>query len=179
MQQLSTSDFDLFIKMSANLLKNKFTTPEKKAKFVLYYSHNKDMDKENNVKLPHWGNSLENHLGIVYLPDDEEGNVRAEMPVDHRTCQPYGTLHGGASLALAESLAGYGSLKHCAPNEIALGMQVSGNHICPVKVGNKVLASGKLMHKGSTTHIWDVTLTTPQGRLVSSIRVVNYIKKLK
>lgn len=129
--------------------------------------------------LPHLGNSLEDHLGIVFLPTDEDGTTYAEMPVDHRTCQPYGTLHGGASLALAESLAGHGSLEICEPNEVAFGMQVSGNHIAPVKVGNKVLASGKLMHKGGQTHIWDVTITTPEGRLVASIRVVNYIKRRK
>ena len=105
----------------------------------------------NTDALPHLGNSLEDALGIVFLPTEEDGTVHAEMPVDHRTCQPYGTLHGGASLALAESLAGHASLEICDDNEIAFGMQVSGNHIRPVKVGNKVQASGKLTHKGSNT----------------------------
>ena len=135
--------------------------------------------KDLSSKLPYLGNCMVNHLGIEFLPDDEEGNIRAEMPVDHRTCQPYGTLHGGASLALAESLAGHGSWEHCAPNEIPFGMQVSGNHIAPVKVGNKVHANGRLVHKGSTTHIWDITITTTQGKLVASIRVVNYIVRKK
>lgn len=58
-------------------------------------------------------------------------------------------------------------------------MQVNGNHIAPVKVGNKVHASGKLVHKGSTTHIWDITVQTPEGKLVASIRVVNYIIRKK
>ena len=128
---------------------------------------------------PYMGHSMENHLGIVFLPTDEDGTVHAEMPVDHRTCQPYGTLHGGASLALAESLAGYGSWAHCAPNEIAMGMQVNGNHIRPVRVGNKVYASGKLVHKGSNTHIWNITITTFEDKLVSTIRVVNYIVRKK
>ena len=128
---------------------------------------------------PYMGNSMENHLGIIFLPTDEDGTVHAEMPVDHRTCQPYGTLHGGASLALAESLAGYGSWGHCKPNEIAMGMQVNGNHIRPVRVGNKVHASGKLVHKGSNTHIWDITITTLEDKLVASIRVVNYIVRKK
>lgn len=135
--------------------------------------------KEKNEHLTHLGKSLEDHLGIVFLPMDGDGTIHAEMPVDHRTCQPYGTLHGGSSLALAESLAGHGSLKICAPDEVAFGMQVSGNHIAPVRVGGKVKACGKLMHKGSQTHIWDITITTTEGRLVSSIRVVNYIKKRK
>ena len=135
--------------------------------------------KETATERAYLGNSMENHLGIVFLPTDEDGTTHAEMPVDHRTCQPYGTLHGGASLALAESLAGYGSWAYCAPNEIPMGMQVSGNHISPVKMGGKVHASGKLVHKGSTTHIWDITLTSETGRLVASIRVVNYIVRKK
>ena len=107
--------------------------------------------------------------------DTEEVVVESTIEIG----QPYGTLHGGASLALAESLAGHGSLEICNEHEIAFGMQVSGNHIRPVKIGNKVLASGKLTHKGSNTHIWDITLTTTEGKLVASIRVVNYIKSKK
>ena len=137
------------------------------------------MMKDTATERAYLGNSMENHLGIVFLPTDEDGTTHAEMPVDHRTCQPYGTLNGGASLTLAESLAGYSSWAHCAPNEIPMGMQVSGNHISPVRVGNKVHATGRLVHKGSTTHIWDVTITTPEGRLVSSVRVVNYIIRKK
>ena len=137
------------------------------------------MMKDTATERAYLGNSMENHLGIVFLPTDEDGTTHAEMPVDHRTCQPYGTLHGGASLTLAESLAGYSSWAHCAPNEIPMGMQVSGNHISPVRVVNKVHATGRLVHKGSTTHIWDVTITTPEGRLVSSVRVVNYIIRKK
>ncbi|MBO5741091.1 MAG: haloacid dehalogenase, partial [Bacteroidaceae bacterium] len=53
------------------------------------------------------------------------------------------------------------------------------NHIAPVKVGNKVHASGRLVHEGSTTHSWDITITTPEGKLVASIRVVNYIIRKK
>ena len=137
------------------------------------------MMKNDATERAYLGNSMENHLGIVFLPTDSEGITHAEMPVDHRTCQPYGTLHGGASLALAESLAGHGSWEHCKPNEIPFGMQVSGNHITPVRVGNKVQASGRVIHKGSTTHIWDITITSPEGRLVANIRVTNYIIRKK
>lgn len=137
------------------------------------------MMKETAITLPYLGNSMIEHLGIEILPADADGTIRAEMPVDHRTCQPYGTLNGGASLALAETLAGEGSLALCGPNEISLGIQVSGNHISTVKVGGKVIAIGTLIHKGSGTHIWDVRITTPEGKLVSTVRVVNYIVKKK
>ena len=137
------------------------------------------MMKDTATERAYLGNSMENNLGIVFLPTDADGTTHAEMPVDHRTCQPYGTLNGGASLALAESLAGFGSLARCAPDEFALGMQVSGNHISTVKVGNKVIANGKLIHKGSNTHIWNIDICTTTGKLVSTVRVVNYIVKKK
>lgn len=133
--------------------------------------------KEMANEHPYAGQSMEDHLGIVFLPTDKNGIIHAEMPVDHRTCQPYGTLHGGASFALAESLAGHGSWEHCLPHEIPIGMQVSGNHIMPVQVGQKVIASGKLIHKGNTTHIWDITIHSFEGKQVASIRVVNYIAR--
>lgn len=120
--------------------------------------------------------SMTEHLGIVFLPDDGEGNtVRAEMPVDHRTSQPFGMLSGGASLALAEMLAGYGSLKRCGKGRRPCGIQVSGNHVSGVKSGGKVIATGTLVHRGQSSHVWNVDVRTPEGRLVSTVRVVNMI----
>lgn len=133
--------------------------------------------KDVSDKLPYLGNCMVDHLGIEFLPDDEQGNVRAEMPVDHRTCQPYGVLNGGASLALAESLVGHASLRYCQDDELAFGIQVSGNHISVAKVGEKVIATGKLIHKGAGIHVWEVDIKAQSGRLVSTVRVVNYIKK--
>ena len=135
------------------------------------------MKKENAYNLPYEGNSMEDYLGFVFLPTDEDGTIHAEMMVDHRTCQPFGVVNGGASMALAETLAGHGSMELCAEDEVACGMQISGNHVAPAKVGTKICAEGKLVHKGRTTHLWDITLTTPQGTLISTVRVVNYIMK--
>jgi len=135
------------------------------------------MDTENK-KFPYYNNSMTEHLGIKFL-SCENNVIIAEMPVDHRTCQPYGILNGGASLALAEITAGYGSMAICGDDRFPAGMQVSANHISSVKVGHSVLATGKLIHKGVTTHVWNVDVTTPGGRLVSSVRVVNFIKKIK
>lgn len=133
--------------------------------------------KEKLASLPYWGNSMEDHLGIRFLPPDEEGNPRAQMPVDHRTCQPYGIVNGGASLTLAETLTGHASAELCAEDEMACGIQVSGNHISSAKVGETLTATARLLHKGSGTHIWDVNIRTDNGKLVSSVRVLNYIKK--
>ena len=72
--------------------------------------------------------ALMGNLGIQYTYADED-RVEATMPVDHRTRQPFGILHGGATLALGETVAGLGSMILCQPDEIVVGMQVSGNHI--------------------------------------------------
>ena len=136
---------------------------------------------EETTYNPDYSNSMVGHLGITFLPPATDGDetVRAEMPVDHRTSQPFGMLNGGASLALAEIVAGHGSMSLCRDGECACGMQVSGNHISPVPVGGKVIAPGRLIHRGSSSHIWNIDITTPEGRLVSTVRIVNFIFKQK
>lgn len=119
--------------------------------------------------------SMIEHLGITFVPTSD-GTVQAEMPVDHRTSQPFGMLSGGASLALAEMLAGYGSQQLCEEGKYPCGIQVSGNHLSGVPIGGKVIATGRLIHQGRSSHVWDVDITTPEGRLVSTVRVVNFIR---
>lgn len=133
---------------------------------------------ERTTYQPDYSNSMVEHLGIRFLPSEGE-TVRAEMPVDHRTAQPFGMLSGGASLALAETVAGHGSMSICREGEYACGMQVSGNHLSAVPVGGKVFAEGRLIHHGSSSHVWNIDITTPQGQLVSTVRVVNFILKKK
>ncbi len=126
--------------------------------------------------LPDFTHSLCDRLGIR-LTLLEEGFVKATMPVDERTCQLYGKLHGGASLALAESVAGHGSIPLCPPGYIPCGIQVSGNHLRMVPKGTTVEATGRLIYRGRTQHIWNVDITTPDGKLVSTARIVNQLVK--
>ncbi len=116
------------------------------------------------------------NLGIQYTYPDET-RIEATMPVDHRTRQPFGMLHGGATLALAETIAGLGSTILCQPDEVAVGMQVSGNHISSAQEGDTVRAVGTIMHKGRSSHVWNVDVFTSTGKLVSSVRVVNSVMK--
>lgn len=120
------------------------------------------------------GNTLMSTLGIL-CTKLKPGYVECTMPVDHRTQQPMGILHGGATLALAETAAGYGSLVLLKENEIQVGMQVSGNHIRSAHSGDKVVAKGKIIHQGRSSHVWDINIETETGKLVSSVRVVNSI----
>ena len=103
------------------------------------------------------------------------GYVEATMPVDQRTQQPLGILHGGASLALAETIAGYGSTILLKEGEILVGMQVSGNHISSALAGETVKGVATIIHQGRSTHVWNVDVVTQQGRLISTIRVINSI----
>ena len=120
--------------------------------------------------------ALMGNLGIQYTYASDE-RVEATMPVDYRTRQPFGILHGGATLALAETVAGLGSMIICEPDEIVVGMQVSGNHISSAHERDTVRAVGTILHKGRSSHIWNVDVFTSTNKLVSSIRVVNSVIK--
>ena len=120
--------------------------------------------------------ALMGNLGIQYTYASDE-RVEATMPVDYRTRQPFGILHGGATLALAETVAGLGSMIICEPDENVVGMQVSGNHISSAHEGDTVRAVATIVHKGRSSHVWNVDVFTSTNKLVSSIRVVNSVIK--
>ena len=126
-----------------------------------------------NEKAKH---ALMGNLGIQYTYASDT-RVEATMPVDERTRQPFGILHGGATLALAETVAGMGSMLICKPDEIVVGMQVSGNHISSAHEGDTVRAVGTIVHKGRSSHVWNVDVFTSTDKLVSSVRVVNSVLK--
>lgn len=128
---------------------------------------------ELNLRARH---ALMGNLGIQYTYASED-RVEATMPVDQRTRQPFGILHGGATLALAETVAGLGSMILCQPDEIVVGMQVSGNHMSSAHEGDTVRAVGTIVHKGRSSHVWNVDVFTSTNKLVSSVRVVNSVLK--
>lgn len=117
-------------------------------------------------------------LGIRFTAMDEN-RIQATMPVNKNTMQPNGFLHGGASLALAESLAGAGSYLLIDRDLFyAFGLQVSGNHVSSVSDG-MLFADARLIHKGKTTHIWEVKINDDNDKLISVVRVTNMITERK
>lgn len=128
---------------------------------------------ELNARARH---ALMGNLGIQYTYASED-RIEATMPVDVRTRQPFGILHGGATLALAETVAGLGSMILCKPDEVVVGMQVSGNHMSSAYEGDTVRAVAEIIHKGRSSHVWDVNIYTSTNKLVSSVRVVNSVIK--
>ena len=120
--------------------------------------------------------SLISNLGIR-IESVGEGELTASMPVSAKTIRPGGILHGGASLALAETLAGLGSILIIDSSTYdARGIQVSANHVSGVKEG-VVTATAKIIHQGKQTHVWNVDITNNDGKLISTVRVTNMIVK--
>jgi hypothetical protein len=117
-------------------------------------------------------------LGIVFTNIQTE-SIHATMPVNTATSQPNGWLHGGASLAFAESLAGAGSYLLIDREQFnVFGLQVSGNHISSVNQGI-VKGDAQLIHKGKTTHVWEVKISGYNDKLISVVRVTNIITEKK
>ncbi|WP_128544495.1 hotdog fold thioesterase [Larkinella soli] len=116
-------------------------------------------------------NSLIQHLGIEFT-ELGEGYLIARMPVDHRTHQPFGILHGGASVVLAESLGSVASflLLENPEKQRAVGLEINANHVRSVKEG---WVYGKVtpIHTGRTTHLWDIRITDEENRLVCISRL--------
>lgn len=120
--------------------------------------------------LPDWVRSLPRStlagalgIEIVELTDDR---VVATMPVDDRTRQPYGLLHGGASIALAETVASLGAAGRVDRERYAVvGQEINGNHIRAVKAG-MVRATGVPIHVGRTSQVWSIEIRDEAERLV-------------
>jgi len=108
-------------------------------------------------------------LGIVFTEIGTD-YVRASMPVDARTHQPYGLLHGGASVLLAETLGSMaGGL--CVPKgQAVVGMEINANHVRGVRSG-LVTGTARALHVGRNTHVWEIRIEDERGHLVCVSRI--------
>ena len=120
--------------------------------------------------------NLSTALGMEFISTPEGDTCMARMKVDERNRQPFGFLSGGASLALAENVAGVGSSALC-PGCACVGIEVSGSHVKAVCEGDTVTAFARMLHQGSTLHVWNVDIKDTAGDLISNVRVTNYIIK--
>jgi 1,4-dihydroxy-2-naphthoyl-CoA hydrolase len=114
--------------------------------------------------------SLVSHLGIRFIAADDQ-SVTAQMPVDSRTWQPAGVLHGGASVALAETVATWAASFAVDPDRFhCVGMEINANHIRPVSEGF-VYATATPLHLGWQTQVWQVRITDQRDKLVCICRM--------
>lgn len=97
--------------------------------------------------------------------------LRGTMPVDHRTRQPFGLLHGGASVVLAETLGSSAALLTLdVEKEVAVGLDINANHIRGVR-GGIVTGTARAVHLGRTTQVWEIRIEEEQGKLVCVSRL--------
>jgi len=115
-------------------------------------------------------NTLVSHLGIV-VTEVGKDYIVGKMPVNHTTYQPFGILHGGASVVLAETLGSYGS-NFCVDHEkeYCVGLEINANHVKSAKDGF-VIGRAQLIHKGKKTHIWDIRIKNEKDELVCISRL--------
>jgi 1,4-dihydroxy-2-naphthoyl-CoA hydrolase len=115
-------------------------------------------------------NTIGDALGIEILKVNR-GNVVGRMPVDHRTHQPYGLLHGGASVVLAETLGSVGShFIAASKGKAAVGIEVNANHLRSVRSG-WVTGNARLHHEGGKLHVWHIDIEDEEGRAVCTARL--------
>jgi 1,4-dihydroxy-2-naphthoyl-CoA hydrolase len=119
---------------------------------------------------PFGRNTMGDHLGIVFTEIGED-YLKATMPVDHRTKQPYGLLHGGASAVLAETLGSIAShLVVDSSQYNCVGIEINANHLRGAREG---LVTGIVtpLHTGKTTHVWDIKIYDSREKLICVSRL--------
>lgn len=123
-------------------------------------------------------NTMMEHLGIEFT-EVSEGRIVATMPVDERTIQPMKRLHGGASMALAESVGSAGSISLIDPSKFAvLGVEISGSHVATT-TEIEVIAIGTIVYRGKSSHVWEIRIEDKTGKLISLCRLTNRIIPIK
>lgn len=115
-------------------------------------------------------NTLAEQLGIEITGVGDD-YLEAKMPVDNRTRQPLGSLHGGASVALAETLGSISAMLCVDPDkQYCVGLEINANHVKAVRSGF-VFGKTKAIHIGKRTHVWEIRITLPEGDLVCISRI--------
>lgn len=110
----------------------------------------------------HMGDALGIEFQLI-----SRNEMRASMPVNENTIQPFGILHGGASVALAETLASVGAYMNLEDDtKLAVGLEINANHIKPSRQGGNVIGTSKPIHRGATTQVWETRIETESGKLV-------------
>lgn len=123
-------------------------------------------------------NTLISALGIE-ITTLEKGKVVATMPVDDRTRQPFGLLHGGASVALAETVASIGAFELVdKATESVAGLEINANHVRGKREG-MVTATATVLHQGRTTMVWDIKIVDEEEKLICVSRCTMAVIKRK
>jgi 1,4-dihydroxy-2-naphthoyl-CoA hydrolase len=115
------------------------------------------------------------HLGIQFIEIGED-HIKASMPVDQRTKQPLGLLHGGASVTLAETLGSYAAHMTLDAGFVSVGLEISSNHIRSIRKGI-VYGVARAVHIGRSTQIWDIRISDESDRTINVSRLTLAVLK--
>ena len=136
--------------------------------------HKKDLLLQEIIHLGK--ETMGEHIGIAFT-DVGPDYIKATMPVDARTRQPYGLLHGGASCVLAETLGSVASALVIDPEKfICVGLEINANHVRGVREGH-VTGIATPLHLGASTHVWDIKIYNESDKLVCVSRLTVAILK--
>lgn len=140
----------------------------------IWHSLNVSLDQLNEIG----ANTMSSQLGMEFTEIGPD-YLRMIMPVDNRTRQPYGLLHGGASVALAETVGSVASSLIIDPlKQICVGLDINANHVKGVSEGY-VHAIARPLHLGSTTHVWDIRICDDENKLVCISRLTVAVRDKK
>ena len=115
-------------------------------------------------------NTMVDNLGIV-LTEMGTDFLRGTMPVNSRSCQPMRLLHGGASVAFAETLASIGANCSVGEDQAAVGQEINANHLRSALEGEIVTGTTRLLHAGARTQVWTIEIHNARGELVCVSRI--------
>jgi len=115
-------------------------------------------------------------LNIEYI-NVYERTLEAKMNLTQFHDQTFGYLHGGATIAFGETIAGYASIQKTNKDQVAVGQSITANHMKPKKIEGYIIAKGKLLHMGKTSHVWSIEMFDEKNILISSLTVTNAIIK--
>jgi len=131
----------------------------------------------NLEKLNQFSTNTMNELLGIRITELGENYIKGTMPVDPRTHQAYGILHGGASAALAETLGSIGSVIIVDPEQfICVGVEINANHIRSVRDG-LVTGTAVPLHIGASSHVWDIRIVDKNDKLVCVSRLTVFVKR--
>lgn len=132
-----------------------------------------DLDLMNSIS----ADTMVSRIGISYTEIGEDFIV-ATMPVDSRTHQPFGLLHGGASAALIETLGSVAANLAVRENEYCVGIEINANHVRAMRDGI-VTGTARPVHLGGTIHVWSIDIVDESNKLISTGRITLAVRKTK
>lgn len=118
--------------------------------------------------------NLTDSLNIEYIRVQGD-TFEAKMNLTRFHSQPLGYLHGGATIAFGETVAGYASQQNIANDQAAVGQTITANHLSPKRIAGYIMAKGKLLHKGRSSHVWTIKMLDENNTVIAHMTVTNVI----